>query len=362
MRTGPHPLHMHLSLASALLPEGDSRDYALAKMVQGIQKYQNFSENFVRPMLHTVVEFGATKLSKVDRCKEVHHDRPVLLIPSLINRSTILNLTQDNSFALWLAEQGFPVYLLTWGDICAEQSPPDLDILIGDRMKEALGYIQDQHDAQAHLLGYCMGGTLSMAPAVLWPELVGSLTLLASPWDMHAGENSLSERVQFWAGSVASGLESKGFVPAAWLQGLFASLDPEMTLNKFTRFVDVKPGSSEELMFVAVEDWLNEGRDIPGSIAQICIIDWFIKNRTARKEWRVRDTVIMPESVQCPVMIVASKRDRLVTYESATCALSDFPNAHHVAPDCGHIGMMVGRHAKGQVWQKFADWVLDQKL
>ena len=117
-----------------------------------------------------------------------------------------------------------------------------------------------------------------------------------------------------------------------------------------------------DLMFVAVEDWLNEGRDIPGSIAQICIIDWFIKNRTARKEWRVRDTVIMPESVQCPVMIVASKRDRLVTYESATCALSDFPNAHHVAPDCGHIGMMVGRHAKGQVWQKFADWVLDQKL
>ena len=143
-------------------------------------------------------------------------------------------------------------------------------------MKEALVYIQDQHDAQAHLLGYCMGGTLSMAPAVLWPELVGSLTLLASPWDMHAGENSLSERVQFWAGSVASGLESKGFVPAAWLQGLFASLDPEMTLNKFTRFVDVKPGSSEELMFVALNHDLGKIGDIVSASIENGLIDIII--------------------------------------------------------------------------------------
>src|SRR3546814_18721762 len=48
--------------------------------------------------------------------------------------------------------------------------------------------------APYHLIGYCLGGTMSVASAVLSPPL--SLTLIATPWDFDGFSDDQRETLQ----------------------------------------------------------------------------------------------------------------------------------------------------------------------
>lgn len=347
---------MHLGLASAAIEQDDQkRRKTLEKMICGIQRYQKYAGT--RPQLRRpcVWQTGSTQLLKIQQGAE--DKTPVLLVPSLVNRSTILDLNETNSFAQWLADQGFAVHLLDWGDICDEDVPPDLETLITERIGGALSFLQKQYEQKVHLFGYCMGGTLCMAAANLYPNALRSLTLLAAPWDMHADDNMLYKRTTFWAGSAIPAIQEKNMLPPEWLQSLFASLDPGATIRKFSAFADMPDNCKEESVFIAVEDWLNDGVRLPASVAQSCIVDWFLKNKPYAGEWHVKGHRIDAGSIQCPALVVASKRDRLVAYGCAVAAYYGMPHAELITPDCGHIGMMAGRNAKAQVWEPLAEWM-----
>ena len=59
---------------------------------------------------------------------------PVLLVPSLINRAYILDLTAQRSFARYLRERGLRPYLLDWGAPGADERAFGLDDYILGRL------------------------------------------------------------------------------------------------------------------------------------------------------------------------------------------------------------------------------------
>ena len=62
-------------------------------------------------------------------------------------------------------------------------------------------------------------------------------------------------------------------------------------------------------------------------------------------------------AIDIPVMIVASRKDKLVEYDSAIDIIKHIPHAIVIEPDCGHIGMIAGGQCVDQVWRPIADWM-----
>lgn len=352
-----NPLSMNLAMTGALLHGQDHANLAMVKMIQGMQKYQA-SVFTPKPAPKTSIwHNGQSHLYAVETHVSNSRKPIVVLIPSLVNGAEIFDLYEDRSMCRWFSKEGLQTYLFDWGDL-TKDDVSNSSALITEKLQKALEFLKEGNpDTPIHVLGYCMGGTLCVGLVHHAPDLVSSLTLLASPWNYHIGAQALLSRIQFWAPSALMQSERKGALSASSLQMLFASVDPLLTQRKFEKFLDMDEKQDGFKLFITVEDWLNNGCDIPENIAQECISQWYLQNIQHKRQWSVGGHKVDPENIKCPVYIVASKKDRLVDYESSMALESQLKNADTLDPDCGHIGMIAGANSIQNVWQPIADWM-----
>lgn len=369
MRTGPRPLSVQIGMASSYWPYNPGSDHfpgkefpqELEKMLLGIKLYQEHAFAPARAPLKKIWGAGTASLHAIPGHAYAAHKPALVLVPSLINKAYILDLMPGRSLLHFMAVQGIDPYLLDWGTSAQDESQQDIDGTIMGRLIPALRAAAQQHGAPVHALGYCMGGTLLTGAAARAPEALASITLLAAPWDFHAGSQALLDRVKFWAPTAFPLIDEKGLLPVDWIQVVFASLDPFMAARKFARFADMEQDSDEAHLFVAVEDWLNDGVDLPSGVAQQCIKEWFFENRPGKGAWMVGGAPVIPEEIQCPALIITSEKDRLVEYDTAAGLAAQMPRGEVLAPASGHIGMIAGGQALSEVWQPLARWIAAQQ-
>jgi polyhydroxyalkanoate synthase len=342
-------------MASAEAVQGAGMGEDMVPMLRGIQEYQKHPYTARRSERDILWNAGSASVQRVRSSDP--EGVPIMLIPSIINDASILDLCETRSLAAWLGGQGCDVYILDWGNLCDDPSQDSLTMIIQDRLIPAAKFVQERTGEAVSTLGYCMGGTMLAAAAQVAPEVFGPLIFLAAPWDFSAGKQHLTRRVQFWAPQTMPRVMEKGFLPADWVQGIFASLDPELAKRKFSRFAEMDQSSEQAELFVAVEDWINSGPDIPAGVAHETIRSWFIENRPGQGRWEVAGHVIDPASLPHKALVIASSEDKLVDYESARVLGSLVPNAESFNPECGHIGVIAGRNAVDGVWTRIRDFI-----
>lgn len=329
----------------------------MTRMVEGIKKYQDHPYRRAVPPLECVWQEGQARLFYAPAEEKESTKVTVLLVPSMINRSTILDLMPQRSFTRWLARQGCDVYLLDWGEPVNDVAMADVDGVILRRLIPAMEFLHD-HAGDFHAMGYCMGGTLLAAAASLCGNILKSAVFLAAPWDFHAGDRVLTDKVKAAAGSALQMIEARDTLPAAWIQSIFAIISADRTVDKFAGFAALEGDSEKARLFVAVEDWLNDGVDFPGALARTCIVEWYGENTPFKKEWRVGGECIDLASISAPCLNLASASDRLVPCESSLAMADLIKRCDVLEPDIGHIGMMTGASAERKVWNPVLKWIL----
>ena len=296
-------------------------------------------------------DFGATHPAGED-------GKPVLVIPSLVNRSYIMDLTAERSFLRYLASKGLRPLLLDWGTPGKAELSQSLDTCIDGTLREALSIaVQTGSGGPIPVVGYCMGGTLATALAVLEPDECQALVLLASPWDFHAGTGGPPAALTASRPMLEQIIALSDCLPVDTLQSMFFSLDPMLGWNKFRAFADLDPDSRKAELFVALEDWLNDGVPLAADIARTCLFEWYGDNTPARNAWQIAATVIDPRTIAMPTLGVLPASDRIVPPASAMALTDAIPGAETLTPAAGHIGMMVGGQALKRLWEPVADWL-----
>lgn len=329
----------------------------IAAMIAGIQKYQACGVPPVTRRMGVVWSAGSARLLRVPGRRRPGA-RPVVLIPSLINGWEIFDILPHRSFARFLVGAGFDVYILDWGDVAADPDIDMLDDLLRDRLAAAVALVAEQSGQAVIMCGYCMGGVLMAGALPFLAEHLARAIYLATPWDFHAGDPYLTHLVQGWVPSVSLLLNTTRVLPNAQVQTLFAMIDPDMAAQKFARFGALRADDPEYATFIAVEDWLRSGRDLPGRMAHACLTDWYVRNKTGEGAWRVAGTRITPRVLRSvPSVVVVPQRDRLVEPQTAQ-ALYDAIGPEHavcLTPDMGHIGMMSSARAEKLVWERVVE-------
>jgi polyhydroxyalkanoate synthase len=282
----------------------------------------------------------------------------VLVVPSLVNRGYVLDLSERRSFMRYLASRGFRPFLADWDAPGAEERDFGCTEYVRDRLSPMLDAVRHETDAdKVAVIGYCMGGTLALPLAQMRPDAVGALITLAAPWDFHAGSLRQQQVMAALGDAMGNVVDVHGVLPVDLLQSLFATLDPGGIPRKFRAFDRMRRGSAKARDFVALEDWLNDGVALAGPVARETLFGWYADNRPGRGQWEIGGTVVDPARITAPTLVVVPSRDRIVPPESAEALLAACPNAQGLKVPLGHVGMMAGRRAGTLVYGPLVRWL-----
>jgi polyhydroxyalkanoate synthase len=134
-------------------------------------------------------------------------------------------------------------------------------------------------------------------------------------------------------------------------------LDPFGVAQKFRAFARLDPQGERARLFVALEDWLNDGIPLPAPVARQCLAGWYGRNEPGRIAWRIAGQVVDPAAWTGPAFVAIPERDRIVPPACAAAAAQRLPAAQtHIAAG-GHIGMVAGAGAEAALWRPLRDWL-----
>lgn len=324
----------------------------LDALVTGITRYRQ------HPYRRTLADPPAVWADGTTRLLDFGGDaaRPLLVIPSLVNRGYILDLTAERSLMRHLAGR-FRPFLIDWGRPGAAERTLDLTGYVAGRIAASLDHVRAATGRSPVVVGYCMGGLLAAALAVLRPADVTGLALLATPWDFHADRPELARALARGAALWMPLVDQIGELPVDGLQSLFFGLDPFQVIRKFCAFAALPTEDARADEFVALEDWLNDGVPLVAKVARDCILGWYGDNLPGTGRWTVAGTAIVPAAVRTPTLVVIPAQDRIVPPPSAAVLARAIPGADSLTPPLGHIGMVVSARAKAQMWAPLGEWL-----
>lgn len=338
---GPHPLPLFLATVTRECGGDRAR---LAAVLAGLARYQQAADPPLRPERPIVASLGGVALRDHGRVG----DRPLVVVPSLINPASVLDLAPGNSLLDALAKAGLRPLLVDWGAIPG-QDPGEL---VARHLVPLIAGLGEP----VALTGYCLGGTLALAAAQLLGERVRRLALLATPW--HFSRYDVAVRRDFaawWAGAAPLAARLGG-VPMDLLQPTFWALDPAGLAAKYERLATLPEGAAIEA-FVRLEDWSNAGTTLPLPIATALFEGFFAADAPGRGDWTVAGASIDPARLAIPILDVVASRDRLVPPAATISAASAGPGPRRLEIAAGHVGMIVGHDAPRQLWAPLGQWL-----
>jgi polyhydroxyalkanoate synthase len=277
---------------------------------------------------------------------------PILMVPSLINRWYVLDLGPQRSLIEWLVAQGHEVFCIDWGTPGDEDRYLTWDDIAGRYIGRAVRIAARYgRSGQAHVLGYCLGGTLAVSYVAAFPEYVASLLALAAPIDFeHAGIMAQWTRTPTF--DVRAILEAFGNVPWPLMQASFNMLRPTLRAAKTVALLD-RAWDDEFLEgFLATEHWGHDNVSFPGACYARYIEELYRGNRLIRGGFTVAGRPSELHQITCPVLALAFADDHIVPLASAAPLVDRVASRDKqlVVQSGGHVGAVVSRKAADRLW------------
>ncbi len=324
----------------------------------GIEAYRDHPYSRTLEPMPEIWRRGTTRL--LDYSEPGAAGTPVLVVPSLVNRSYVLDLTPKRSLVRHLRAKGLRPYLVDWDEPGPEERDFGLDDYVADRLSGMLDAVTARAGRPA-LLGYCMGGLLTVALSALRPADVLGHVLMAVPWDFHRPYCLAAAPLQTLREPVERMLGQMGELPGDALQMLFALQDPGAVERKFRQFRHVKQTSAAARRFTALEDWANDCVPLTAKVTRETFFGWYGDNLPGRNLWQVAGQTVEPRKLKHPALVVVPSRDRIVPAESALPLADALTNGRRLIVEGGHVGMLIGARAVSGIYAPISHFVSRMK-
>jgi polyhydroxyalkanoate synthase len=311
-----------------------------------------------------VHEDGKMKLLHYIPQNDNTHDVPLLIIYALINKPYILDLQPDRSVIRNLLSEGFDIYMIDWGTPTDVDRYVNLDDYVNWYIDDVVDIICQRHDMDSiSILGYCMGGTLSVMYVATHPEKVRNFILMAAPLDFEADMGLLKLWAQKEYYDPDKLVEIIGNIPGEFLNFGFLLLDPVSNLySKYLKFAEKVDDEEFVKMFFRMEKWINDGIPLAGEAYREFIRKLYQENQIVKNQLRLNSDKVDLNNITMPLLSLVATYDHLVPPESSRgfndlCPSKDkkmieFPT--------GHIGLSVSSATHKKLWPEVALWLKER--
>ena len=307
-----------------------------------------------------VYEENKLQLYHYESKTEEQHDVPILIVYALINRPYILDLQPDRSVVQTLLENGFDVYMIDWNEPSKLDASLSLDDYVNRYIDDCVDVVRERSGQDSiDILGYCMGGTMSVMYAALHREKVRNLALMAAGL-CFAGDGGVLE---LWGADeyydpekVAETFDN---VPAEFLDVGFALMDP--IANGVTKYVRLYENIEDEDFvenFARMEEWLGDGIDVAGQTYVEFLRDVYQQNKLYENELDLGGRHVELGNIDMPVLQIVAEYDHLIPPEASKPFNDVIPSDDVTTMEfpTGHIGMSVSSSSHAELWPDVCEW------
>lgn len=354
-----YPAQGHISAQSVKIPTvRDPKDAAWR--IEQMQKiYQILSKTpyLRKESMQDLWSEGSSRLLYKSACEEEENAPLLVFCPSLINRHYIFDLQEDNSVMNFFASHHYTSLVIDWGDPAQEEQCYGVSDYI-QRLERILLWCKENYpERPLVLLGYCMGGLMSLAVSQLSAALVDRLVLLATPWDFYASD---VKRVALQAQSEAwfrQSFERQVPMPGVQVHHMLYGMDPVAVHDKYVNLAHELAQCRSTDNFVAREYWLHDYVDVAALVAKELFVDFALDNVAMQQKWAVDQSVICPKEIVQPTLLVIAKKDKVVPPLCSLPLSVMIDNVELLYSPSGHVGMVAGEHAQKNLWNNIESWI-----
>jgi len=282
----------------------------------------------------------------------------ILIVPSIVNRSYILDLNKDVSVVQQFCrsrKSRFGVYMVEW------EYFHNIDLSLSDYINYMDASIDKIPSKKVSILGYCLGGILSLIYAFLHPDKVKKLILLATPIDFSMWYDPRiflckminPEFIKIFPKTVP------GSLPNVYGIYFLSVYLPLFMMNM--GFVEEFFEYEYQRDFFRRIRWLIDSQPIPRRIYESIIIDLYQKNNLIDGKMETNGTRIDLGKIKIPLLNIIAQYDHLIPYESSNALKKVYLGKYdEVVFPSSHVGLSVSRKAHARLWPRVSDWLADK--
>lgn len=291
---------------------------------------------------------------------------PVLLVPPIAAPASCYDLGPDASIVAHLADTGRVPYVLDFGEIAYSDRGMGFEDFIMDIIPQAIERVaadfygpheaESPADREVDLLGWSLGGTLSVLTAAVTEAPIRSITTVATPLDYGALAPYPAVRALTPTAAVglpAAVLKLLGGIPAPLVRVAYRATSWDRELKK-PWFVLTHLREPETLARMeTIDRFQRTFPAYPGRLAQQMWEEFVIGARLETGKLTFGDLRVDLSVVDVPVQLVGSHRDALCSWEAAEHGLDLFsgsPRVRFTTVESSHLGLIAGPDAAAHTW------------
>jgi polyhydroxyalkanoate synthase len=280
---------------------------------------------------------------------------PLLVVPPWINKFYVLDLAPEKSYIKWALDQGLSVFVISWVNPDAALAAKGFEHYMREGVLTALDQVVRVTDEpKAHLVGYCVGGTL-LATTLGWLaahgyDRVQSATFLATQVDFrHAGDLKVfvdEDQLK----QLEKKMEEIGYLDAGMMATAFNMLRSNDLIWPYVvnNYMRGKAPFPFDLLF-----WNSDSTRLPAANHSFYLRNCYLDNKLSKGEMEVAGVKIDLKKVTVPVYNLATREDHIAPAVSVFLGSQFFGGpVRFVMAGSGHIAGVVNHPGK----QKYQYW------
>lgn len=207
----------------------------------------------------------------------------IFIVPSLINKAYIFNLSDANSFVKKQNENGKSVILLNWGEVEQSVESFGMNDYLNEILIPACNFVlKTFSNKQINLVGYCLGSIFCLFLTAFFKDKFGKINLLAPIIDF--SHFNIPHNIKYVVENAQKEIKGQE------INNFFYTTYAKDIADKFYKFSFMKENSQKYIEFLDKEYWLHDCICITKNLAKDLFIEIGLNNVLAKNLWQINNS------------------------------------------------------------------------
>lgn len=290
---------------------------------------------------------------------------PILIVMATTNRSYVLDMAPGNSLIEFLVKSGYDVYVIDWSPPRPEEKTLRLEHYTQEFIPACIRRVQEdtgEHDVT--ILGYCMGGVLSVIYAATHEGgPLKNLVCFTTPIDWHEMGlfSAWSDKNHF---DVDRLVDMVGNVPPDLILTAFDMLRPTGKAAARLQLWENMWNDQFVESFRKFDRWANETLPLAGEYFRQTTKELLWGNKLYKGKLRLNGKRAALANIKVPLLHVVAQHDHIIPRKASDplVSLAGSEDKEELVLKGGHISLVAGPNAVGRLWPKLDQWLSDRSV
>jgi polyhydroxyalkanoate synthase len=339
-------------------------DRAIKRNIKGLEFLTAPKQAVGAMAKDTLLRRGTLQLYRYRPVVDEVYRIPVLIVSPTSNRGYVFDLARGQSFVEFLLTRGYDVFLIDWLPPRREEAGLKLEDYLLDFIPMCAAYVRE-HSGQPDvtLIGYCIGGTLALIYAALFPAGTANLLLFTTPVDFRhmALFRAWGSEKHF---DVDRLVDALGNIPGEFILSAFDIMRPANRTAGMLHLWTNMWNDDYVKSYRMFDRWSAETLPLAGEYFRQSTKEFLWRNSLMSGELSIGGRRVELSKVIAPVLSIVAQHDHVVPQPSAhpIVELVGSTDREELLVKGGHVSVIAGPSAVTRLWPTLDRWLARRSI